>query len=1255
MRGQSFFELSPRVGGALFLAHRCLPHAAPRFQTKPPKTRNMKTPLHTLPWLALATALSLPWLASDSQAQQLPSPRSTKQQVQLPPCSPTQFTCPDNCSTVSYEVRSPSTLTVPFYNPTPQRVGSLPAIPGIPKFNPAFGTLKGVEISFSANTVDRRYQFTNNGGTCAPAPSLLTGACPVRVGADMSITIPAIGLAFTPPLENAPYVRNTHWPWSNPAASGNLFEQPGLSGITQFVAGPVEDPNNNAFCAPVNQATVFAPPAGGCSAPMDGGKGLAFLNGSNQVYGWRNCWDDNAPFVQTECVTNSAQLAAFIGSGTCAGSAPCCFTLGGDPVCPNETVPVSKIENSLNQVNDANLTAGGGCSQYTHTLFNKLAATVSVKYIYCPANLPPQTQPDIATVCRNLTGACLSSVDIPVLANDCDPVTCTGSTTSGRLNCGSIVITQAPANGSVTIVGCSGTSTQQGCPQTNNCSGCVVRYTPTNGYTGPDSFCYTVADNEGKVSCATPVSIRVLPAPNANDDAFDTCVNSPITIKPLANDTGAPAAAAFTPSPCTQTNPGSGCVPQPLTLPAVAVTQINCTTLSIVTPPTNGTLSINQACTGVVGPCTACAGNNCVVYTPNSGFCGTDTFVYKVNDSSGCCDTATVTIRVFPRPVANDDCIELCEEASCEADNCVVIPILANDTQGTCGSLPTSPINCGSVTITSTLTPPSAGTLTIGQNCGGQANGGCTTACVRFCPAPGFRGQASFKYRISDSRTVNGSVCQSNPFPCPSNEATVTLFVRCAPDAVDDVYCDPNPLDLSVLVIPVLSNDTFVSSGINADTCTNAGVGFATPPIEIVAGGTTGCQGPTKGTAEVFLDSDNVWKIRYTPTVALGPTGQDFIQYRLKNVYPNLTNCLPAGALGCCDTACVTIKFCPCPERPRNDCASLLLYPEVVMGGGSKTFLTITDACCEGNTQNTRVEFVFVNGASCERIHKTVILTPCDQLSIDASSLFGVTSGSGYVYAFAKSATTNAANPGGIPIVWNHLIGETLRVDGPSGLSYALNPVAFRAYGTAEGAFNDDDNDGIRDFNATDETGVPSPPANWEYDPIPDAILIPRFVGQGAEGTASGLVLLGLSGGQKFSTKVRIQRWNDSEDLVANDYTFSCWTKQPLSSVAPSTTQSMLVMPTDDAQEIVGWPQPPAGAPRLSAGWLRIDGVSATSTVTPFEVIQNPAIYAVLIEVRDGRVVADLPYEECSQVNGSLLPVDPLGDGDPTPANNDNQ
>ncbi len=1217
----------------------------------------MKKPLNTLLWLALATALSLPWLASDSQAQQLPGLRTTKQQIQ-PPCSSTAFSCPDSCTVLTHTVTG--FIGDSAANPLTGRAGNLPPTISVPKFSPSFGTLKAVEVTFNANVTDRRYQFTNlapAGATCVPGESTLTVGCPITVGGDLGATISGTTVVFAPPFEQAPYIKQTHWP--APAVPGGaLFTQlptvlgfDGNNGVTPDLQ--VND------CPPADQATLQAG-LGACALGMDGGKGRTYLNGSGNVFAWRNCWDNPTPAAQTDCITTN--LGNFIATGSACTSMPCCAVPGTNPpVCDSELWTINVTDQSLNQVNDVGLTAGAtqGCGQYNHGLFCKLSIFVTVKYLYCPANLPPQTQPDIATVCQNVSAACTASVDIPILANDCDPVTCSGSTTSGRLNCGSVQITQGPTSGSAVIVGCSGVSTNQGCPQTNNCAGCVIRYTPNPGFSGPDSFCYTVADNEGKVSCATPVSIRVRPAPVANDDAYDTCRNSPITIKPLANDTGAPSAVAFTPSPCTQTNPGSGCVPQPLPLPAIAATTINCSTLTIVpgSGPSNGTVQINQACTGVVGPCTACAGNNCVVYTPNAGFCGTDTFTYKVLDSAGCCDTATVTIRVFPPPVANDDCIELCEEASCESDNCVVIPILANDTQGTCGSLPTSPINCSSVQLVpGSLNPPSAGTLTIGQNCGGQGNNGCTTSCIRFCPAPGYRGQATFRYTITDSRTVNGTVCQSNPFPCRSNEATVTLLVRCAPDAVDDIYCDPNPLDLSVLVIPVLSNDTFISSGLNAETCTNAGAGFASPPIEIVAGGTTGCQGPTKGNAEVFLDTDNVWKIRYTPTVVLGPTGQDFIQYRLKNVYPNLGNCLPNTALGCCDTACVTIKFCPCPERPRNDCASLLLYPEVVMGNGSKTFLTITDACCEGNTQNTRVEFVFVNSTNCERNHKTVILTPCDQLSIDAALLFNVSgAASGYVYAYAKSATTNAANPNGIPIVWNHLIGETLRVDGGTGLSYAVNPVAFRAYGTAEGAFNDDDNDGIRDFNATDETGVPSPPANWEYDPIPEAILIPRFVGQGAEGVGSNLVLLGLSGGQKFTTTVRIQRWNDSEDLVANNHTFSCWTKQPLSTIVPSATQGNLVSPTDDAAEIVGWPQPPAGAPRLSAGWLRIDGVTATSSVAPNEVIQNPAIYAVLIEVRDGRVVADLPYEECSQVNGSLLPADPLGDGDPTPANNDNQ
>ncbi|MFM7282476.1 MAG: hypothetical protein ACKO32_11935, partial [Planctomycetia bacterium] len=120
----------------------------------------MKNPLHTLPWLALATALSLPWLASDSQAQQLPNPRSAKQQVQLPPCNTS--TCPDGCTTAVAVIG-------PFTPPT-QRTGFGQNVT-IPKFNLAAGVLQRVEVTMSANTVNRRYQFVNLaplGTECTP-------------------------------------------------------------------------------------------------------------------------------------------------------------------------------------------------------------------------------------------------------------------------------------------------------------------------------------------------------------------------------------------------------------------------------------------------------------------------------------------------------------------------------------------------------------------------------------------------------------------------------------------------------------------------------------------------------------------------------------------------------------------------------------------------------------------------------------------------------------------------------------------------------------------------------------------------------------------------------------------------------------------------------------------------------------------------------------------------------------------------------
>ena len=69
-------------------------------------------------------------------------------------------------------------------------------------------------------------------------------------------------------------------------------------------------------------------------------------------------------------------------------------------------------------------------------------------------------------------------------------------------------------------------------------------------------------------------------------------------------------------------------------------------TITAVTQPTNGTVAITGAGTGLT-------------YTPGTNFAGTDTFTYTITDAAGLTDTATVTVTVTnidnDAPVAIDD------------------------------------------------------------------------------------------------------------------------------------------------------------------------------------------------------------------------------------------------------------------------------------------------------------------------------------------------------------------------------------------------------------------------------------------------------------------------------------------------------------------------------------------------------------------------------------------------------------------------
>ncbi|MGN7223889.1 Ig-like domain-containing protein [Curtobacterium flaccumfaciens] len=131
-------------------------------------------------------------------------------------------------------------------------------------------------------------------------------------------------------------------------------------------------------------------------------------------------------------------------------------------------------------------------------------------------------------------------------------------------------------------------------------------YTPSTGYSGPDSFAYTVTDGNGKTDTVT-VTVNV--APLAKDDTVRVAAGNTYTADSratgvLGNDLGTDL------------------------------------TVSSNTKPAHGELTLDKA-TGAIN------------YTPAEGFSGTDSFTYTATDSAGAPATATVAITVNPT-IAND-------------------------------------------------------------------------------------------------------------------------------------------------------------------------------------------------------------------------------------------------------------------------------------------------------------------------------------------------------------------------------------------------------------------------------------------------------------------------------------------------------------------------------------------------------------------------------------------------------------------------
>jgi parallel beta-helix repeat protein len=337
----------------------------------------------------------------------------------------------------------------------------------------------------------------------------------------------------------------------------------------------------------------------------------------------------------------------------------------GDPLSLSIASQPSHGNASVNTSNTITYTPatnyfGNDSFSYTATDASGGSGTATVQITVSPANDNPLALNDIGTTVTN------QAININVLANDTD-VDGDALSVSGVTN---------PAHGSTSI----------------NPSG-TVRYQPAAGYEGGDSFNYTVSDGNGG-SATGRVDITVEDGgsvPIATDDQATTDEDQTVRIDVLDNDSD-PGGGALSIDGVTQPAHGSVTVTASdeidyvpaanyhggdsftyvVTNPggASASAQVSVTVNARNDDPTAGADSASTPAgtavsiavlandgdvdgdgltlTGVSNPAhgsTAIAGGN-IVYTPNSGYVGPDSFEYEISDGAGGTASAQVSITV---------------------------------------------------------------------------------------------------------------------------------------------------------------------------------------------------------------------------------------------------------------------------------------------------------------------------------------------------------------------------------------------------------------------------------------------------------------------------------------------------------------------------------------------------------------------------------------------------------------------------------
>ena len=397
------------------------------------------------------------------------------------------------------------------------------------------------------------------------------------------------------------------------------------------------------------------------------------------------------------------------------------------------------------------------------------------------------------------------SVQITVNAVNHPPVAADDSVSTDEdtaVTTGNVLANDTDPDGDTLNISGADVRSAQGGTVVNNGDG-TFTYTPPAGFSGNDSFRYTVSDgNGGETRGTVQIAVNTVNhAPMAMADSVSTTEGSPVTTgNVLANDTdpdgdslsisGADSQSAeggsvvnngdgtFTYTPPAgysgtdgfsyTVSDGNGAEAQgrvnitvtkivPVNNPPVAMDDSATTQQN--TPVTTGDVLANDSdpdgdsvtVSGVdsqsaQGGAVVDNGDGTFTYTPANGYVGSDTFNYMISDGKGGQAQGTVIITVEQATATNTDPVAADDSAETEVDTAVTIAdVLAND----------SDADGDPVIITGADTQSRQG--------GSVDNHG--DGSFTYMPPAGFSGEDSFSYTISDG---NGG----------EDQGTVTITVN---------------------------------------------------------------------------------------------------------------------------------------------------------------------------------------------------------------------------------------------------------------------------------------------------------------------------------------------------------------------------------------------------------------------------------------------------------------------------------------------